>query len=136
MGHDHVARYLETRGTVGHEWNGVRCLILFTTGRITGAMRAVPLIYGQDGDALVVVASRGGAPKHPAWYTNLTAHPTVEVQVGADRFRALTRTVKGRERARLWRLMADIWPRYDSYQSRTEREIPVMVIERQRQLPG
>jgi deazaflavin-dependent oxidoreductase (nitroreductase family) len=129
MGHDHVACYLETNGEVGQFWNGVTCLVLFTRGRRSGEIRAVPLIYGEDDDRLVVVASRGGSPQHPFWYANVQSDPAVSVQVGAERVEAFARTAVGDERVRLWALMNEIWPYYDRYQSRTEREIPVVVLE-------
>jgi deazaflavin-dependent oxidoreductase (nitroreductase family) len=130
VGDEHVRRYLETDGAVGHEWNGVRTLVLNTTGRKSGQPRRSAMIYGQDGDSLVVIASLGGAPAHPNWYLNLVAEPHVDVQVGAERFPARARTAGGDERARLWSVMARIWPNYDVYQTRTERRIPVVVLER------
>jgi deazaflavin-dependent oxidoreductase (nitroreductase family) len=125
-----VRQYVETNGEVGHMWNGVPCLILWTTGRTSGEQRAHPLIYGARGDDVVVVASKGGAPEHPGWYLNLAANPDVEVQVGADRYTGRARTAEGDERAELWGLMAGIWPDYDDYQTKTDRKIPVVVIER------
>jgi deazaflavin-dependent oxidoreductase (nitroreductase family) len=130
VGGEHVRRYLETDGVVGHQWNGVRTLVLTTTGRKSGQPRRSAMIYGQDGDSLVVIASQGGAPAHPNWYLNLVAEPHVGVQVGAERFPARARTAEGEERARLWSVMARIWPNYDVYQTRTERRIPVVVLER------
>lgn len=130
FGEEHVRRYRETGGEVGHIWNGVPTLLLTTTGRRSGEQRTTPLIYGQDGDRYVVVASKGGAPQHPAWYLNLSAQPAVELQVAAERFRARARTAAPDERERLWTLMAGIWPAYDDYQAKTEREIPVVVLER------
>jgi deazaflavin-dependent oxidoreductase (nitroreductase family) len=130
VGDEHVRRYLETGGAVGHEWNGVHTLVLTTTGRKSGQPRRSAMIYGQDGGALVVIASLGGAPAHPSWYLNLVAEPDVDVQVGAERFGARARTAEGDERARLWSVMARIWPNYDVYQARTERRIPVVVLER------
>jgi deazaflavin-dependent oxidoreductase (nitroreductase family) len=131
FGQEHVRRYLETDGEVGHEWrNGAPVLILTTTGRRSGDERSTPLIYGRDGDDYLVVASKGGAPAPPAWYLNLSEEPEVGVQVKADRFRARARTASAEERARLWSTMAEIWPDYDSYQRRTDREIPVVVLER------
>jgi deazaflavin-dependent oxidoreductase (nitroreductase family) len=127
---DHLRRYQATDGADGHLWNGVPCLLLTTTGRKSGAALTLPLIYGRDGERVVVVASRGGAPDHPAWYENLAAQPRVRVQVAADKFAATARTAKGEERARLWSLMAKIWPAYDEYQAKTTREIPVVVLER------
>jgi proline iminopeptidase len=90
----------------------------------------MPLIYGETGGKYVVVASKGGAPTHPGWYLNLVAQPAVEVQVAADRFRATARTVTGDERSRLWQTMAAIYPPYNAYQAKTQREIPVVVLER------
>jgi len=127
---DHLRRYQATDGADGHLWNGVPCLLLTTTGRKSGAALTLPLIYGRDGERVVIVASRGGAPDHPAWYENLAAQPRVRVQVAADKFAATARTAKGEERARLWSLMAKIWPAYDEYQAKTTREIPVVVLER------
>jgi deazaflavin-dependent oxidoreductase (nitroreductase family) len=129
MGDDHVARYLETNGGVGQHWNGVECLVLVTTGRRSGRKRAVPLIFGRADDRFVVVASRGGAPEHPQWYRNLADDPDVEVAVGAQRLAARAWTAERDERARYWQLMTARWPDYDRYQSRTDREIPVVVIE-------
>ena len=131
FGEEHVRRYRETGGEVGHIWNGVPTLLLTTTGRRSGEQRTTPLIYGQDGDRYVVVASKGGAPRHPAWYLNLSAHPGVELQIKDERFRARARTATPNERERLWRRMAGIWPAYDDYQAKTEREIPVVVLERE-----
>jgi deazaflavin-dependent oxidoreductase (nitroreductase family) len=130
VGEEHVRRYLETDGAVGHEWNGVHTLLLTTTGRSSGEKRRSAMIYGQDGDDHVVIASQGGMPTHPNWYLNLAAEPDVEVQVAGERFRARARTAEGDERARLWSLMTSIWPNFDVYQTRTDRRIPVVVLER------
>ena len=130
VGDEHVRRYRETDGRVGHEWNGVLTLLLTTTGRRSGEPRTSAMIYGTDGDAFVVIASQGGMPTHPNWYLNLPADPAVELQVGADRFAAVARTAEGEERDRLWSLMTSVWPNFDVYQSRTERRIPVVVLER------
>jgi deazaflavin-dependent oxidoreductase (nitroreductase family) len=104
--------------------------ILFTTGRTTGEQRANPLIFGLDGDDVVLVASKGGAPKHPGWYRNLRQNPDAEIQVMGDRWRVRARVTGGEERERLWRMMNEIWPHYAEYQQKTEREIPVVVLER------
>jgi deazaflavin-dependent oxidoreductase (nitroreductase family) len=130
FGQEHVRRYRETDGAVGYLWRGVPTLILTTTGRRSGEPRSVPLIFSQDGDHHVVVASKGGSARHPAWYLNLVDHPKVEVQVKGDRFHAVARTAAAGERERLWRLMTGIWPDYDVYQERTARQIPVVVLER------
>ena len=130
VGAEHVRRYQETNGAVGHDWNGVPALVLTTTGRRSGEPRPSALIYGEADGAYIVVASMGGAPTHPSWYLNLVDHPEVQLQVGAERFAATARTAEGDERDRLWSVMTGIWPNYDVYQSRTERRIPVVVLER------
>jgi proline iminopeptidase len=130
FGDEHVRRYRETGGQEGYEWNGVKTLILTTTGRHSGLERSRALILGEDGDRFVVIASKGGAPHHPAWYLNLTSDPEVRVQVKDDVFTARARTAEGEERERLWKLMAGIWPAYDEYQRKTDRVIPVVVLER------
>jgi deazaflavin-dependent oxidoreductase (nitroreductase family) len=130
-GQEHVKRYQETDGEVGHEWNGVQTLILTTTGRKSGEERSTPLIYGSDGDNPVIVASNGGSQEPPAWFANLSEDPDVQVQVGADRFPARARTATPDEKPALWEMMANIWPQYDQYQEKTDREIPVVVLERQ-----
>jgi deazaflavin-dependent oxidoreductase (nitroreductase family) len=130
FGQEHVDRYRATDGAEGHDWQGTKTLILTTTGRSSGEDRDAPLIYGEHGGQLVVVASKGGAPDHPAWYKNLKADPNVHVQVGADRFDAVARDATDGERAELWSLMTSEWPAYDEYQTKTERQIPLVVLER------
>jgi deazaflavin-dependent oxidoreductase (nitroreductase family) len=127
---DHTRRYVESDGEDGHEWMGVPTLILTTRGRRSGRLRRNALIYGTDGDDYVIVASRGGHDHHPLWYLNLVDDPDVAVQVGAEHFDATARTASPDEKARLWSEMAKIWPAYDEYQTKTEREIPVIVLER------
>jgi deazaflavin-dependent oxidoreductase (nitroreductase family) len=129
LGDEHVRRYEETGGAVGHEWNGATCLVLTTTGRKTGQPRKFALIYASDGDNYLVVASMGGAPKHPGWYLNVVAHPEVTVQVLDRRFRANARTATAEERPRLWRVVNEVWPNYDVYARRTDRVIPIVVLE-------
>lgn len=130
-GDEHIRRYEETDGEVGHDWrDGVPCLVLTTTGRKSGQERKFALIYQEvDGD-YVIVASKGGNPKHPGWYLNLEANPEVKVQVKADKFTAKARTANDEERAKLWPIMAKVWPDYDNYQTRTDRKIPVVILER------
>ena len=131
FGDEHVRRYVETDGEVGYTWReGAPILILTVTGRKSGKEYATPLIFGEDGGNHVIVASQGGAPGHPDWYLNLAETPEVGVQVKADKFRAHARTAEGDERDRLWKLMNEIWPHYDEYQTKTERVIPVVVLER------
>jgi deazaflavin-dependent oxidoreductase (nitroreductase family) len=127
---DHIKNYVDSDGEQGHLWKGVPTLLLTTQGRKSGIWRRSALIYGRDGERFVIVASQGGAPKHPAWYLNLSSNPEVEVQVGADKFAARARPATAAERARLWPVMTAIWPDYDVYQTRTDREIPLAIIER------
>lgn len=127
---DHLKQYLETDGRKGHIWNGVPTLLLTTTGAKSGKALQLPLIYGKDGDNYLVVASKGGAPEHPAWYHNLDANPDVDVQVAADKFKAKARTATAEEKPRLWATMAKIFPNYIEYQQKTTRDIPVVVLER------
>jgi deazaflavin-dependent oxidoreductase (nitroreductase family) len=127
---DHARRYQASNGEDGHIWNGVPTLLLTTTGRKSGRQFTTPLIYGRDGDNYVIVGSVGGAEKHANWYLNLTANPEIEVQVKGDKFKAIARTATAEEKPALWKTMTAVWPAYDDYQKRTEREIPVVVIER------
>jgi deazaflavin-dependent oxidoreductase (nitroreductase family) len=125
-----MRRYLASGGQDGHLWEGVTTLLLTTKGRRSGEPRTTPLIYGRDGARHLVVASRGGAPKHPSWYENLVAQPEVQVQVMADRFQARARTATAAEKPAMWKTMAAIWPPYEEYQARTTREIPLVILER------
>ncbi len=127
---EHARRYVETDGEDGHIWNGVPTLALTTVGRKSGKPRRTMLIYGQDGDRYIVVASRGGADYHPQWYINLLEHPEVEVQVLGERFQARARPATPEEKPALWKRMAAIWPAYDQYQQKTSRDIPVVILER------
>jgi deazaflavin-dependent oxidoreductase (nitroreductase family) len=131
FGQEHVRRYRETDGADGHIWKeGATVLLLTTNGRRTGNETTTPLIYGMDGETPVIVASKGGHAEHPGWYRNLLVHPDADVQILGEHMRVRARTAEGEERERLWRRMTEIWPHYDSYQARTEREIPVVVLER------
>jgi deazaflavin-dependent oxidoreductase (nitroreductase family) len=127
---EHVQRYIETNGEDGYWWRGAPTLILTTLGRRSGKPRRLALIYRQDGERYVVVASKGGADQHPEWYLNLLEHPEVQVQVMADRFRARARTATPQEHDLLWPRMVEIWPDYDKYQAKTERQIPLVILER------
>ena len=134
---DHIRRYLATDGEEGHLWDAslgggtgmVPTLLLTTTGRKSGKPLLLPLIYGEHDGTYVIVASKGGAPSHPAWYVNLAANPEVDVQVKAKRFRARARTASGDERKKLWDEMVGIYAPYTAYQANTEREIPVVVLD-------
>ena len=109
---NHLARYIATDGEDGYLWD------------------ALPLIFGASGPDYVVVASKGGAPEHPAWYLNLEANPTVKVQVKADKFTARAHTANAQERAALWSRMVEIYGPYTDYQQKTDRQIPVVVLKR------
>jgi len=130
FGQEHVDRYRATDGAEGHEWEGTQTLLLTTTGRKSGERRTTPLIYAPYGDAFTIVASKGGSDEPPAWYLNLSENPEVEVQVLGDRFKAHARTAGPEEKPEIWRTMVAEWPSYDEYQRSTEREIPVVVLER------
>ena len=131
FGEEHVRSYRETDGREGYRWrNGSEILLLTTVGRKSGQERTMPLIFREiDGD-YVLVASKGGAPEHPAWYLNMREQELVDVQVKGDRFKARHRDAQGSERERLWELMNEAWPSYADYQARTDRQIPVVVLER------
>ncbi len=137
--HDHLSRYLASDGEDGHLWDAsvgggdgmVPTLLLTTRGRKSGQSLTLPLIYGETGSGgYCIIASKGGAPAHPAWYLNLAADPNVHLQVKADKFMATARVAEGDERQELWNQMVGIYAPYTHYQEATEREIPVVVIER------
>jgi deazaflavin-dependent oxidoreductase (nitroreductase family) len=131
FGREHVDRYVATDGEEGYTWReGTEILILTTKGRKSGELRSTPLIFGRHGDDYLVVGSKGGAPKAPAWYGNLVADPEVQVQIKGDHFRAHARTATAEEQPDLWKTMTAVWPHYDEYQKRTEREIPVVILTR------
>lgn len=127
---DHIQRYVATNGEDGHIWRGVPCLLLTTTGRKSGLQRRSALIYGRLGDDYVIVASKGGHPKHPLWYTNILATPEVMLQVATDVFRATATTIpEGSDYDRAWQAMVDIWPDYAVYQTKTTRRIPLLRLQ-------
>jgi deazaflavin-dependent oxidoreductase (nitroreductase family) len=134
---DHLTRYLATDGVDGYLWDAslgggkglVPTLLLTTTGRKSGSVLTLPLIFGRSGPDYVVVASKGGAPTHPAWYLNLQTNPEVEVQVKAEKFTARAHTAEGAERTALWRKMVEIYGPYEQYQTKTDRQIPVVVLK-------
>ena len=131
FGDKHVQSYLETDGKLGYRWReDAPIAILFTRGRTSGKERANPLIFGHDGDDVVLVASKGGAPEDPGWFRNLQANPDAEIQVMGHRWPVRARVAEGQERERLWREMNELWPHYDEYAQKTDREIPVVVLER------
>ena len=132
FGEEHVRAYRETDGERGYNWKrGSKILLLTTKGSRSGEERTTPLIHREDDGRWVVVASKGGAPDHPSWFKNIEANPDdVEIQVKADRFPVRASVAEGEERDRLWKQMNEVWPDYDEYQGNTDRQIPVVVLER------
>ena len=130
FGDEHVRVYRETGGARGYDWRGTTILLLSTRGRTSGEQRTTPLIHRTDGDRWVVVASKGGAPSNPSWFENLSANPEATIQVRDDQVPVRATVAEGEERGRLWSLMTEVWPAYDEYQTRTDREIPVVVLAR------
>lgn len=128
LGEDHIRAYRESGGEVGYIWNGVPTLLLTTTGRRTGQRRTSALIFARDGDDYLVVASMGGAPNHPQWYLNLQANPQAKIQVQSEELNVVARTASADEKPRLWKIVTGVWPNYDTYQSRTSRDIPLVVL--------
>jgi deazaflavin-dependent oxidoreductase (nitroreductase family) len=135
---EHANRYLASGGTDGHIYKitvprfgeiTAPALLLTTTGRKSGDKYIFPLFYGTEGGSYFVIASKGGAPEHPGWYRNILANPDVEVQVGTKKLNARARTTAGEERLRLWKKALEFWPPYADYQLKTEREIPVVVLD-------
>ncbi|SDC09738.1 nitroreductase family deazaflavin-dependent oxidoreductase [Actinokineospora iranica] len=125
----HIRRYVESGGRETEVARGLEMLLLTTRGRRSGKRRRTALVYGQDDGRYVLVASDGGAPRHPSWYLNLVADGQVEVQVGPETFLARARPATAAEKPRLWHLMTSLWPDYDSYQAKAAREIPLVVVE-------
>ena len=133
---EHVKLYLEDPDKA-HMWDStprggpgvLPTLLLTTIGRKSGQPRILPLLYVRVGDGFVIVASKGGAPQHPAWYLNLVETPACEIQVGKEHYRVNARVSEGEERAVLWKKMAELYPPYDDYQAGTDREIPVVVLD-------
>ena len=127
----HQWLYEHSDGRIGASLGGRPMLLLRTVGRRTGQPRTSALLYVRDGDAYVVIASKGGAPRHPGWFHNLTAQPDVEIQVGRERIPVRARVAEGKERSRLWARADEVnQGQYAEYQSRTNRVIPVVVLER------
>ncbi len=133
---DHIKLYREDPDK-GHLWDSTAAggpgllptLLLSTTGRKSGRPSVLPLIYKKVNNGFVIIASKGGAPSHPAWYLNLLANPDCEIQVAHDHYRAKARTAEGDERETLWQQLVEIYPPYNEYQAATAREIPVVVLE-------
>jgi deazaflavin-dependent oxidoreductase (nitroreductase family) len=127
----HTALYRLTRGRIGHSWPGLpQMLLLDHVGAKSGKKRTSPLLYIEDGDDVVLVASKGGYPKNPAWFHNLKANPETTVQIKAERRPVRARVATGEERERLWPKAVEMYSGYADYQKRAERTIPMVVLER------
>lgn len=121
--------YRTSGGRIGGRFNKTApVLLLSTTGRKTGKQRTTPLLYLEDAGRYVVIASVGGAPKHPAWFLNVRGNPGATIQIGSRRLAVNAETAPPEERARLWALATQMYPQYDSYQAKTSREIPVVIL--------
>ncbi len=125
----HASLFRATDGRIGGRLVGSPVLLLVTTGRKTGLRRTTPLLYLQDGDRYVIVASNGGAAKHPVWWLNLQADPEASVEVGGRKVHVRATEAQGGEKARLWEELVRMYPSYEDYQKRTDREIPVALLE-------
>jgi deazaflavin-dependent oxidoreductase (nitroreductase family) len=130
FGAEHVRVYRETGGARGYHWRGTTILLLTTVGRSSGEPRTTPLIHRVDGERWVVIASKGGAPAHPSWFENLQANPDATIEIKDEAIPVRASVATGEERERLWALMCEVWPAYEEYQARTDREIPVVVLSR------
>lgn len=126
----HIKSYVESNGSNGHHWRGMTTLLLTVRGRRSGRLLRTALIYGEDAGRHLIVASNGGSDEDPQWYRNLTADPQVHLQVGPEVFAAHARTASPAEKARLWPIMAKIFPTYDSYEAKSKRDIPLVILER------
>ncbi len=126
---EQVELYESSGGTEGTELEGKPCIILWTRGRHSGNVRKSPLMRVTDGERYAVIASMGGAPKHPVWYLNLTADAKVSLQDGPELKDYTARVVEGAERDEWWKRSTEVWPAYDGYQTKTDREIPVVVLD-------
>ena len=127
----HTVAYRATRGVVGHRVpGGPPMLLLDHVGAKSGNKRTSPLVYAKDGDDVVLVASKGGNPKNPAWFHNLKANPDTTVQIGSEKRPVRARIATVAERKRLWPKVVEVYSGYDGYQKRTDRKIPLVVLER------
>ena len=127
----HTVAYRASRGVIGHRFPGSPPMLLLDhEGAKSGTQRTSPLVYTEDGDDLVLVASKGGNPKHPAWYHNLKANPETTVQVGSEKRPVRARVATDEERERLWPMVVDVYSGYEGYRKRTDRKIPLVVLER------
>jgi len=124
----HEFWYRMTGGFIGGRFGKAPILLLTTTGAKTGKRRTMPLLYYPDGENLVIIASFGGSDNHPGWYVNLRKNPKADVQIGRETKAVVAETAGAEEKARLWPLVVNMYSQYAEYQTRTKREIPVVVL--------
>jgi F420H(2)-dependent quinone reductase len=126
----HAAIYRATNGIIGHRFPGAPPMLLLDhVGARSGTRRTTPLLYVRDGDDVILVASKGGNPRNPAWFHNLMANPDTSIQIGSSRQRVHARLADPEERRRLWPEVVKAYAGYEDYQRRTDREIPLVVLE-------
>lgn len=125
-----IEEFRANGGETSGPFKGRPLLLLTTTGAKSGESRTTPLVYTRDGDRVVIIASMGGAPKHPAWYLNLRANPDATIEIGAEKFAARASIAEGAERDRLYAAQAEMMPAFAEYQQKTTRQIPVVVLTR------
>jgi deazaflavin-dependent oxidoreductase (nitroreductase family) len=125
-----IAEFRANGGKVTGDFANAPLLLITTTGAKSGQPRTTPLVYSTDGDRLVIIASKGGAPSHPAWYHNILANPSVTIEIPGDTFTARATPAEGAERDRLFAAQAALMPNFNEYQEKTTRRIPVIVLER------
>jgi deazaflavin-dependent oxidoreductase (nitroreductase family) len=125
-----ITEFRANAGKVGGPFEGAPMILVTHTGAKSGKSYTTPLVYSQNGEEIVIIASKGGAPDDPQWFRNLVAHPDVTVEVGTDKFAAKARVTSGDERAKLFRAQADKMANFDEYAKLTTREIPVVVLDR------
>ena len=126
----HTTAYRASRGLIGHRFPGAPPMLLLDhVGAKSGAKRTSPLVYAEDGGDVILVASKGGNPKNPAWFHNLKANPETTVQIGSEKRPVRARVATDEERKRLWPKVVDVYSGYEGYQQRTDRKIPLVVLE-------
>ncbi|HTF32837.1 MAG TPA: nitroreductase family deazaflavin-dependent oxidoreductase [Myxococcota bacterium] len=125
-----IDEFRSSGGKVGGQFAGAPMIIITHTGAKSGKTYTSPLVYSKDGDRFVIIASKAGAPTNPSWYHNLVAHPEVTVEIGTEKFKARATEAKGAERDRLFAAQAKLLPQFNEYQKKTNRRIPVLVLER------
>jgi deazaflavin-dependent oxidoreductase (nitroreductase family) len=125
-----IDEFRSSGGKVGGQFAGAPMIIINHKGAKSGKSYTTPLVYSKDGDRCVIIASYAGAPKNPSWYHNLITHPEVEVEIGAEKFKAKVSEAKGAERDRLFAEQAKMMPQFNEYAKKTARKIPVLVLER------